>query len=144
MKNSNVKIPEAFYRVSAKALITDKQERFLLIKEDSKYWDGWDIPGGGIDFGENPKESVKREVEEEMGLTVLSVAENPSYFITAYLETTKTWIANVFYKVEVENLEFTPTEECTEIKFFSTEEVLSDTTGKMRENIVAFAKQYKA
>ena len=135
-------IPQAFYRTSAKAIITDQEGKFLLIREDSKYWNGWDMPGGGIDFGENARDGIKREIEEEMGLPVISVAENPSSFITTYIKSRDMWVANIFYKVEVENLNFTPSDECVEIKFFSAEEVLEDTSEKIRENVIEFAKQY--
>jgi hypothetical protein len=39
----NEQIPNCFYRVSAKALILDENQRFLLAKEDNGYRD---FPGG--------------------------------------------------------------------------------------------------
>lgn len=60
MKNH---IPSCFYRVSIKALILDTDGRFLLIKEDNGFWE---FPGGGLDFGEEPADGLRREIHEEM------------------------------------------------------------------------------
>lgn len=32
----------------------------------------WDLPGGGVDFGENPSDAVVREAKEEAGLIIQS------------------------------------------------------------------------
>ena len=138
-----MEIPNTFYRVSAKALILDEEKRFLLIKEKTDYFNGWDMPGGGLDWGEGAQEGIAREIKEEMGLTVISVADIPSYFISAFIERANTWIVNVFYRVEIENLNFTPSDECVEIKFFTTEDVLNARQGAISENVIEFAKQYK-
>ncbi len=46
----------------------------ILIKDDkvllSPQWDGYDVPGGGIDLGETIQEGLVREFREETGLTV--------------------------------------------------------------------------
>ncbi|MBU1246192.1 MAG: NUDIX hydrolase, partial [Patescibacteria group bacterium] len=63
MRNNN--IPNCFYRISIKALIVDDKKRFLLVKEDNGTWD---LPGGGLDFGEDAKSCLKREIKEETGL----------------------------------------------------------------------------
>ncbi|WP_375281740.1 NUDIX hydrolase [Pseudooctadecabacter sp.] len=34
------------------------------------YPDHWDLPGGGLDPGETPREAVLREVSEEIGLRI--------------------------------------------------------------------------
>lgn len=59
----NQQIPNCFYRISIKALILDEEKRFLLVKEDNGLWE---LPGGGLDFKENPQEGIKREMKEEM------------------------------------------------------------------------------
>ncbi len=39
-------------------------------KEESVYQEYWDIPGGLAEYKELPKEALKREVKEEVGLDV--------------------------------------------------------------------------
>lgn len=39
-------------------------------KEENVYKEYWDIPGGLQEYGELPKEALKREVKEEVGLDV--------------------------------------------------------------------------
>lgn len=41
--------PNAFYRVSVKALIKDDSGNILVVKENQ---DTWSLPGGGLDHGE--------------------------------------------------------------------------------------------
>ena len=131
-------IPECFYRVSAKALILDDKRRFLLVQEDNGMGE---LPGGGLDFGEDPSACIRREIKEEMGLEVTYIKNRPSYFTTS-IHTSKEWYAaNIIYEVNVENLNFTSSEECRAIRFFTLEEA-------SRENVFAnvreFLKHYKA
>ncbi len=58
--------------LALKALII-KNGKILIIKRTSKedcFKGQWDIPGGGIKFGEDPIEGLKREVKEEAGIDI--------------------------------------------------------------------------
>lgn len=109
-------IPERFYRVSVKALILNEEgDKFLICKKESGLWE---FPGGGLDWGKNPQKELRREIMEEMGVGVVSVSENPSYFVTAQSEPGKgIWVANVLYETELETLDFVSSKECVEITF---------------------------
>ena len=54
------------YRISLKAVIYNDQGEILLVKESGRDW--WDLPGGGLDYGETVHECLARELSEEVGL----------------------------------------------------------------------------
>lgn len=60
-------------RHSARALIVDPHDNILLINlnwDGSEFDDGlWVTPGGGIETGEDPQQALRRELEEETGLS---------------------------------------------------------------------------
>lgn len=53
-------------RISLKAVIFNEKGEVLVVKEADRDW--WDIPGGGIDEGESIKETLARELREEVSL----------------------------------------------------------------------------
>lgn len=113
----NSTIPNRFYRVSIKGLILDEtRTKFLVIQEDNGKWE---FPGGGLDWGEAPHDALKREIKEEMGLVVTSMSAAPAYFIAGQKKPNDIWVANIFFETEVENLEFTASEECVAVRFVS-------------------------
>ena len=134
MPNSH-SVPECFYRVSVKALIIDKQWRFLLSKEKSWIWD---IPGGGLDEWENISDGLKREIKEEMWLDINKHESQPSYFFKFIGKSGKEKI-NVLYLTSVKNLIFTPSDECVEIEFFDKESVKNI---EVFPNVIEFLKLY--
>ncbi len=120
--------PDSFHRVSVKGLLV-RDKKLLMVKESSELSGKWELPGGGLDFGEQPYQGVKREIEEEMGLSVTSISEQPLYAWTERFEDKRNieWYYSLVlgYKIELENLDFTPTAECEEIGFFTRQELQS-------------------
>ena len=108
-------IQDCYYRVSVKALILNDKKQFLLAKEPD---DSWDFPGGGLEFGESVEDTIKRELKEELGLSVTTISKKPEFFVTFLKANTNIWMANVFYLTIVDDLDFKPSDECVEIKFF--------------------------
>ena len=59
-------------RIAAYGLI-QQDDRMLLcrISPELPKWEGqWTLPGGGIEFGEDPEQAMRREVLEETGFVV--------------------------------------------------------------------------
>ncbi|MBP6037892.1 MAG: NUDIX domain-containing protein [Candidatus Saccharimonas sp.] len=59
------KYPQAFYRVSVKAVIRDEKGWVLCVSETERNF--WELPGGGLDHGETVQQGLARELEEEIG-----------------------------------------------------------------------------
>lgn len=130
-------IPNWFYRTSAKALILNDEKKFLLAREEK--W--WELPWGGLEYWENPQEGIKRELAEEMGITVKNVKENPSYFLTTQKKNW-IWIANIIYETTIDLndlLNFKPSDECLEVKFFDVEQAKKE---ELFPNVQEFIKMF--
>jgi 8-oxo-dGTP diphosphatase len=59
-------------RIAAYGVCVDDEGRLLLAR--AAPWltlrGRWFLPGGGVDHGEHPADALRREIEEESGLTV--------------------------------------------------------------------------
>ncbi len=92
----------------------------MIVREDNGKWE---LPGGGLDWGMTPQNDLPREINEEMNLSVISVADNPVYFFTFQHDRTGTWCANIMYETKLEDYNFTPSRECCEIMFIGPGEL---------------------
>lgn len=109
-----------YYRVSVKGIVVDDMGRILLSREDNGMWE---MLGGVLDHDEEPITCLKREIGEETGLTVTDVSRSPKYFVTSKRKDADTYIANVIYEIKLNDLNFTPSDECQELRFFSINEM---------------------
>jgi 8-oxo-dGTP diphosphatase len=120
--------PDCFYRVTIKALVV-RDGKILLLKESPNLSGKWELPGGGLDFGEDIFEGLKREVQEEMGVSVKSVNERPMYVWPWHFVNGRgmDWYYSlvVCYVVELSSYDFKITDECQEIGWFSVAELNS-------------------
>ncbi len=106
------------FQISVKALIYNDQGALLLCKdEDNK----WDLPGGRIDENESLHECVKREVQEELGVSTKSVSIRPLIAEVIKYDDNQNRML-VGFKVEVASLDFKSSAENLENKFVSKEE----------------------
>lgn len=108
-----------FFQVSVKGLSFDEQGKLMMIQEE----DGvWELPGGRIQKGEDLLECLKRECLEETGLECEILEQQPSVVYSA-IDRKGLPRLMVCYKVRFESLDFKPSDECVDIKFFSKDEI---------------------
>lgn len=97
--NSNIsKYPEAFYRVSLKAIIRNLAGEVLCVQEGSKVWS---LPGGGMDHGETEHEALARELKEEIAYEGRFTAR-PLGVESRYMPWRQAYLLWVVYEVECE------------------------------------------
>lgn len=70
---------EDIFHLGIKALLRNEEGRVLLLKVNPKKLRGeqrdyWDLPGGRIQKGDSVLDTLRREVEEEIGVTSLGEA----------------------------------------------------------------------
>ncbi len=115
MDNENDKI----FQVSVKGLFFNDENKLMLAQQK----DGdWEPPGGRIQKGEDLIGCLKREVLEEMGLTCEALESQPSIVYSAIDQRGRARLM-VYYKIHFDGLEFKPSDECIDIKFFTKEEI---------------------
>ena len=88
------------YALFGLAIITNKQGKYLITQRvASKPWaaNWWEVTGGGVRSGETPIQGLKREVFEEVGLTI----DNPGDPIYTYTqeapERNDYYIVNIYH-----------------------------------------------
>lgn len=105
------------YRISMKGLVRNEHGEVLVVKETGRDW--WDLPGGGMDHGENIELAIAREMKEEVNLEggfsarIISV-DDPSYLAKHDL-----WQVRLIYEITAENPVFSPGEDADEIAFMN-------------------------
>jgi 8-oxo-dGTP diphosphatase len=61
------------FTASVGVIITNREEKVLLLEHILRPGSGWGIPGGFIEHGEQPEAAVRREIREETGIELESL-----------------------------------------------------------------------
>jgi 8-oxo-dGTP pyrophosphatase MutT (NUDIX family) len=136
------KIPKGFYRLTVKALIVNEKWEILILKEGkysdkkSEFYrdDAWlyDLPGWGLEYGEDFSAGLARELEEEIGIKKweYEMAKEPLYvFISEIddryhddMERDDFYPVCMFiYPTKLAHFDFHESPECSEYEWVSLE-----------------------
>lgn len=137
---------DSFHRVAVKGLHI-KDGKVLLGLDGGIGWKKsvWDLPGGGLNFGESFEEGLRREVREETRMEITHIADMPSYIWTYqgknFYGFDSFSVLLIAYRFDIPSFDtFIATDECLDLKFFSKEEMLA--LPNVKEQMKKFIELY--
>lgn len=109
---------------TASAVVSDDQGRVMLSRRATDPQAGkWDLPGGFVEEGEHPLDSLRRELEEEAGIG-LREEELLGIWIDQYEYKRRTvYTFNVYYAARIDSGTPEPADDVAELRFFAADEV---------------------
>ena len=107
------------------AIIENEKGQVLLVKravEPKK--DFWDLPGGFVKIKETLEESVRREINEELGINLRDLKYLSSHYDRYLYQGVNKFINGVNFTTKVSNdIVLKPTDDISGAKFFSSQEI---------------------
>ena len=92
---------EGQYMLYVLAIIEDAQGRFLITqRSQDKHWAAgwWEVTGGGVRAGESSLEALRREVPEEVGLSIEGWEGEPVWaYENVDLESGDNYIVDIYH-----------------------------------------------
>ena len=112
-------LPSPFYRVAAKAIIKDDQDRMLMVfSKDGNP----EVPGGGWEHGETFEECLRREVMEELGVELKVIG--PLWFTYQSVSKRGWHVLRLVATAELASTDFPVGEDMSEARWVSKDELL--------------------
>jgi 8-oxo-dGTP diphosphatase len=100
----------SLFHISVKGFISCK-DKYLFIKKvsnGSKNQGFWELPGGGLNFGELPEDGLTREIREETGL---NIAVLKPIITWSFLKNNNKQVIGITYLCEAKDEKVTISEE---------------------------------
>lgn len=86
-------------RLGVYGLVIDAGKMLLVRQKKGPYADKFDFPGGGIEFGESPEQTIRRELVEEIAMEFDSLQLIDNLTATVHVPLTSANQASTFFHV---------------------------------------------
>lgn len=129
------------FHITVKAIVIYNQ-KVLILKKVKPSTDGlgyWELPGGGLEYGETPHEALIRELKEETDLDIKII--KPVYTFTAIRPNYQT--VGIGFLTIPTNDHVHISFEHTEYKFVDTDEIKEYLDEKIYNDIIFTLEEYK-
>lgn len=127
------------------AVIFNDEGKVLLTKRfnpKNKFVHGkWQLPGGGIEYGEHPRETVMREIQEETKLTIKLLTKHPIVYSHVYGDNTHIVMLAYPAKYISGKLDIKGDTQATDGKWFADNEIIVADCLLETKDIVAEARE---
>lgn len=124
------------YRISLKCMVTNKAGEVLVVKETGRSW--WDLPGGGMDHGENLTTAIAREMKEEVNMQGDFLYEILAVDEPAYLEVHNFWQLRLIFAITPTDMAFNTGKDSDEIAFMAPE-IFQNSVSEVERRIYKYA-----
>lgn len=130
-------------------LAYDGNGKFLLTQridtENAGAHMKWQIPGGGMEFGEQPEQTAVRELQEEIKCTPQIIQDRPTVVVSVWPakagEDIEYHVTLITYLVTVGDQIPQATDESFDCKWYTVDEVQAlDTLPNVKETVLALSK----
>lgn len=130
-------------------LATDGKGKYLLTQRIDHENAGahmlWQIPGGGMEFGEQPQETVLRELQEEIQCTPRVLDDRPTVVVSVWPakagEDIEYHVTLITYLVTIGNQIPQATDESFDCKWYTVDEVQTlNTLPNVKETVLSLSK----
>ena len=116
VEHSNSDRPtDYFYRISVKGLIRNEKGEVLVVKEAGRTY--WDLPGGGMDHGEDFDTAIAREMKEEVNLEGEFTYRIIDVDQPKYSDKNNHWQVRLIFEIIPTTMTFAPGIDSDEIAF---------------------------
>jgi len=119
----------SMHRVVAKVILINSHNEVAMAKVKRGFFTGhWTLPGGFVDYAEHPLEGARREVLEELGLSVQIDAQDIVQIAERIFTSEGVQFLSFTYKCNVDDgVQFKPkADEIEEAKWFSIDQALAN------------------
>jgi len=105
------------------AFIINKKGQILLAKRAINPKKGlWDTPGGFLEDGEEPIKGLRREMKEELGISLKNI-KFLGIYIDTYYERCEMTTLNILYQVEIASGKLRPMDDVGALKWFGKKDI---------------------
>lgn len=116
-----------------------KNKKVLLTKRAKTPFKGyWDIPGGFMNSGEKPEETLKREIKEELSVEII-IGDLIGFFPDTYGKSG--WpTLNIFYFCKIKKGKLKPATDINEAKWFELKNLPKKLAFKNTREVLKYIK----
>ena len=129
------------FHITVKGIVI-YNHKVLILKRVKASSDGlgyWELPGGGLEYGETPEKALKRELKEETGLDIKIL--KPVYTFTAIRPSYQS--VGIGFLTVPTNDHVILSHEHTEYKFVDSNELKEFVNPKIYNDIILTLKEYE-
>jgi ADP-ribose pyrophosphatase YjhB (NUDIX family) len=121
---------------TASALVLDEEGRVLLARRAGDPGGGmWDVPGGFIEEGEDPLQTLRRELQEETGLDI-----EPKAFLGGFPDRYGEGgihTLNLYWTAEIVSGKPSPADDVADLAWFAPDELPAEEEFAFRNSVEA-------